>query len=92
MLKFKELEVKIPFDEVEPASEIVKKVRGTINHLVWNLFLMAQGIQKEVLSSRAISEGRQAAAQVDKYLISEDGDTSIDGETQESVKRHQELS
>ncbi|XP_038993737.1 glutamate synthase [NADH], amyloplastic-like isoform X3 [Hibiscus syriacus] len=40
----------------------------------------------------AISEGRQAAAQVDKYLISEEEDTSTDGETPDSAKRHQDLS
>ncbi|XP_039061967.1 glutamate synthase 1 [NADH], chloroplastic isoform X3 [Hibiscus syriacus] len=40
----------------------------------------------------AISEGRQTAAQVDKYLTSEDKNTSLNGETQDSVKRHQDLS
>ncbi|KAB2054543.1 hypothetical protein ES319_A12G262100v1 [Gossypium barbadense] len=39
----------------------------------------------------AISEGRQAAAQVDKYLTKEDKDTSVEGENQDSVKRHQDL-
>ncbi|OMP12174.1 hypothetical protein COLO4_03428 [Corchorus olitorius] len=41
----------------------------------------------------AISEGRQAAAQVDKYLTKEDGDASGEGDSQEDlVKRHQDLS
>ncbi|XP_039044582.1 glutamate synthase 1 [NADH], chloroplastic-like isoform X3 [Hibiscus syriacus] len=40
----------------------------------------------------AISEGRQTAAQVDKYLTSEDKDTKVNGETQDSVKRQQDLS
>ncbi|MBA0657303.1 hypothetical protein Goklo_009597 [Gossypium klotzschianum] len=39
----------------------------------------------------AILEGRQAAAQVDKYLTKEDKDTSVEGENQDSVKRHQDL-
>ncbi|MBA0806350.1 hypothetical protein Gohar_005805 [Gossypium harknessii] len=39
----------------------------------------------------AISEGRQAAAQVDKYLTKEDKDTRVEGENQDSVKRHQDL-
>ncbi|XP_021282565.1 glutamate synthase 1 [NADH], chloroplastic isoform X3 [Herrania umbratica] len=40
----------------------------------------------------AISEGRQAAAQVDKYLTRKDEDLSVDGDSQEDlVKRHQDL-
>ncbi|XVF12653.1 hypothetical protein REPUB_Repub08aG0137600 [Reevesia pubescens] len=39
----------------------------------------------------AISEGRQAAAQVDKYLTREDEDISVDGGSQALVKRHQDL-
>ncbi|XWS37967.1 hypothetical protein CRYUN_Cryun19dG0090300 [Craigia yunnanensis] len=39
----------------------------------------------------AISEGRQAAAQVDKYLTRKDDDTSVDGESQDLVKRHHDL-
>ncbi|XP_022723675.1 glutamate synthase 1 [NADH], chloroplastic-like isoform X1 [Durio zibethinus] len=39
----------------------------------------------------AISEGRQAAAQVDKYLTKEDKDTTVDGGSQDLVKRHQDL-
>ncbi|OMO88406.1 hypothetical protein CCACVL1_08410 [Corchorus capsularis] len=41
----------------------------------------------------AISEGRQAAAQVDKYLTKEDEDASSEGDSQEDLeKRHQDLS
>ncbi|XP_022735942.1 glutamate synthase [NADH], amyloplastic isoform X2 [Durio zibethinus] len=42
----------------------------------------------------AISEGRQAAAQVDKYLTKEDEDedASVDGGNQNLVKRYQDLS
>ena len=39
----------------------------------------------------AISEGRQAAAQVDKYLTREDEDISVDGGSQDLVKRHEDL-
>ncbi|XVE64377.1 hypothetical protein DITRI_Ditri07aG0096200 [Diplodiscus trichospermus] len=39
----------------------------------------------------AISEGRQAAAQVDKYLTREEEDTSVDGESQDVVETHQDL-
>lgn len=39
----------------------------------------------------AISEGRQAAAQVDKYLTREDEDTSVDDQSQDLAKRHQDL-
>ncbi|XP_007039009.2 PREDICTED: glutamate synthase 1 [NADH], chloroplastic isoform X1 [Theobroma cacao] len=40
----------------------------------------------------AISEGRQAAAQVDKYLTRKDEDVSVDGESQKDlVKRHEDL-
>ncbi|XVE58387.1 hypothetical protein DITRI_Ditri04bG0165800 [Diplodiscus trichospermus] len=39
----------------------------------------------------AISEGRQAAAQVDEYLMREDEDTSDEIESQDLGKRHQDL-
>ncbi|XVF10044.1 hypothetical protein REPUB_Repub07fG0149900 [Reevesia pubescens] len=39
----------------------------------------------------AISEGRQAAAQVDKYLTSEDDDITVDGGRQDLVRRHRDL-
>ena len=38
----------------------------------------------------AISEGRQAAAQVDKYLTREDENINVDGGNQD-LKRHQDL-
>ncbi|KAF7816701.1 glutamate synthase [NADH], amyloplastic isoform X1 [Senna tora] len=39
----------------------------------------------------AISEGRQAAAQVDKYLGEEERDHNIDGNQEELIKRQQDL-
>ena len=39
----------------------------------------------------AISEGRQAAAQVDKYLIEEDKEHNVAGSQDELVKRQQDL-
>lgn len=39
----------------------------------------------------AISEGRQAAAQVDSYLTKEDQDHNIDGNQDEFVKRQKDL-
>ncbi|XWS48539.1 hypothetical protein CRYUN_Cryun13aG0086800 [Craigia yunnanensis] len=39
----------------------------------------------------AISDGRQAAAQVDKYLTRKDEDISVDGGRQDLIKMHQDL-